>query len=111
MSSSAFLTLPTSLRPTLLLEQTRLDRRMRGLIRAATGGGYVPNRGEFLDLRCARAIACEQDDVDVDLRESCMTVSLFPPMGEVPVFDIVDGGKARHRIPVAPIALPLHQLR
>jgi hypothetical protein len=89
VSSSAFLKLPMSLRPTLLLEQTRLDRRMRGLIRAATGGAYVPNRGEFLDLRCARAIACEQDDVDVDLRESCMIVSLFPPMGEVPVFDNV----------------------
>jgi hypothetical protein len=87
VNSSAFLALPMSLRPTLLLEQTRLDRRMRGLIRAATGGGYVPNAGEFIDLRCARAIACEQDDVDVDLRESCMTVSLFPPPSEVPAFD------------------------
>jgi hypothetical protein len=87
VNSGGFLTLPMPLRPTLLLEQAQLDRRMRGLIRAATGGSYVPNRGEFLDLRCARAVACEQDDLDVDLREGSMTVCLFPQPAEVPAFD------------------------
>jgi hypothetical protein len=83
VSSSGFLALPMYLRPTLLLEQAKLDRRTRGLLCAAAGGTYVPNRGALLDLRCARAICSE----DAELDDSALTVSLFPAAVGVPSFD------------------------
>jgi hypothetical protein len=87
VSAGGFLSLPIYLRPTLLLQQPRVDRRTRGLLRAAGGSNYVPSRGKLLDLGCARAISSEQDDLDADLREGCVTVSLFPSAAELPVFD------------------------
>jgi hypothetical protein len=87
VSAGGFLSLPTYLRPTLLVEQARVDRRTRGLFRGSAAGNHVLRAGKFLNLGFAQAIACEQDDLDADLCESCMTVSLYPPPSKVPVFD------------------------
>ena len=87
LNPGGFLAIPMFLRPTLLVEQSRLDRQTRGLLRAAASRNYIPRRGTFLDLRCARAVSCDQDDLDGDLRESCLTISLFPLAAGVPAFD------------------------
>jgi hypothetical protein len=92
LGPNGFLSLPMFLRPTLIVEQANLDRRMRGLFRAAAGM-YVASGGEFLDLRCARAVFCEQDDLDADLHDGCLRVSLFPPATAVPAFDKSDEEK------------------
>jgi hypothetical protein len=93
VSSSGFLALPRHLRPTLLLEQARIDRRTRGLLRAAAGGTYVPNSGTFLDLRCACAVPCEQENLDAELDDGALTVSLFASAVEVPCFDTAGENK------------------
>jgi hypothetical protein len=79
LSPSGFLALPMHLKPTVLMEQSKLACQLRGYLRtASTSGGYVPRAGGFLDVRCVRAVYCDEDDTDSELREGTLRVSLFP---------------------------------
>ena len=61
LTPGGFLNLPMHLQPTLLIEQSRMVRQMRGLLRAAsTRGAYVSVDGGFLDLGCPKAVFCER---------------------------------------------------
>lgn len=88
LTPAGLMGLPMYLRPTLLIEQGRLLGQVRGLLRASSNAGvYVPRAGEFVDLRCVKAVYCESDEVDSELSEGVLRVSLFPAGASAPVFD------------------------
>ena len=74
---AGFLAIPRQLKPTLLIHQTRLTRRMRALLRAASGrGALVTARGRFLDVRGAMAIFC--NDLNLDPTEDLLRITVGP---------------------------------
>ena len=87
MTPGGLVALPMELRPTILVEQARVGPRTLGLLRTATAGTYVSKGGRFLDLRCAKAMHCERSDLEAELREGVLKVSLFPAATEVSALD------------------------
>jgi len=75
LNAAGLYALPMLLRPTLLVEQTTLSRSMRGLLRASSSRGlYVARSGDFLDLRCSKALFCVANGLDAALAESALHV-------------------------------------
>ena len=77
------------LRPTLLVEQSKLVSQLRGYLRAgSSSGAHVARAGRFLDLRCVKALYCEEDGLDSELREGLLRVSLYPARANAAFFDV-----------------------
>jgi hypothetical protein len=73
-----FLGLPMHLSPTILIDQSKFPAQMRGLLRAASSRGtYIPRAGRLVAIHCVRAVFCEKDDLDLELDETALRVSLF----------------------------------
>ena len=88
LSPVGFLALPMHLRPTILIEQSNLVPQLRAYLRAGSNcGGYVPRPGGFLDLHCVKAVYCEEDDLDSELQEGVLRISLFPTAASTEFFD------------------------
>lgn len=88
LTPAAFLALPMHLRPTILMEQSRVSRQLRGYLRAgASNGAHVSRSGRFLDLHCVSALYCDDDDLDSELREGVLRVSLYPAKRNSVFFD------------------------
>jgi hypothetical protein len=88
LTPGGFLALPMHLRPTILMEQSKVGRQLRGYLRAASSSGArVPRAGGFLDLHCVKAAYCEDDALDSDLREGVLRVSLYPARTNAAFFD------------------------
>jgi hypothetical protein len=79
ISVSGLRAMPQELKPTLLVDQPEFTRSMRVLIRASISNGvFVTHAGDFLDLRCAKALLAPGDGLDATLTESMLRVSLVP---------------------------------
>jgi hypothetical protein len=88
LTPGAFLDLPMNLRLTTLMEQTKVARQLRGYLRAGgSSGARVSRSGRFLDLHSVRALYCAEDDLDSELREGVLRVSLYPARKNVVFFD------------------------
>jgi hypothetical protein len=78
LSPGGFLALPMHLRPTILMEQSKVARQLRGYLRAgSSSGAHVPRAGGFLDLDCVKALYSEEEDLDSELSEGVLRVSLL----------------------------------
>jgi hypothetical protein len=89
LTPGAFLNLPMHLRPTILMEQSSIARQLRGYLRAGSSRGARAPRGDgFLDLRCVKALYCDDDDLDSELREGVLRVSLHPLRANAAFFDV-----------------------
>jgi hypothetical protein len=89
LTPAGFLALPLHLRPTLLVEQSKLPGRLRALLQAASKVGvYLPRGGGFVDLRCTSAVYCQDDDLDAGLQEGILSVSLPLAGVNLPAFDV-----------------------
>ena len=86
LDPAGFLAIPRALRPTLIIDQGDFSRRMRGLLRAASGrGAYVVRRGHFLDLRCVKAIF--SNDLNLDVSEGFLRAAVGPAQPNSADFD------------------------
>jgi hypothetical protein len=82
LNPAGFWTLPMPLRPTLLIDLSGLTRPMRGLLRASSSrGAYIARRGEFADIRCAKAVYSTESDVDTEVSEGLLRVAARPAQG------------------------------
>ena len=89
LTPAGFLGLPMHLRPTILMEQSKIARQLRGYLRAgSSSGARVPKAGVFFDPHCAKALYCDDDDPDSELREGVLRVSLYPVRRNAAFFDI-----------------------
>jgi hypothetical protein len=89
ITPSSLLNLPMQLRATLLVHQGKFARSVEDLLEASSlCGSYIPRAGGFLDLRTSTAIYCEENDLNGDIRQRNLSVSLFPVASAVPVFDL-----------------------
>jgi len=94
LTPGGFLALPLQLRRTILMEQTKVARELRGYLRAgSSSGAYVPRAGGFLDLHCVKALFCDDDDLDSELREGVLRVSLYPARANAAFFDVREEDK------------------
>jgi hypothetical protein len=94
LTPGAFLALPMNLRPTILMEQSKVGRQLRGYLRAGgSSGAHVPRAGGFLDLHCVKALYCDDDDLDSELREGVLRVSLYPARKNAVFFDAREEGR------------------
>jgi hypothetical protein len=88
LTPGAFLALPMNLRPTILMELSKVGRQVRGYLRAGgSSGARVSRSGRFLDLHSVKALYCDDDDLDSELRESVLRVSLYPARKNAVFFD------------------------
>jgi hypothetical protein len=88
LNPAGFWTLPMSLRPTLLIDQSELTRPMRELLRASGGrGAYIARRGEFVDVRCVKAVYSTESDIDTEVNEGLLRVAAVPAEGRLPFLD------------------------
>ena len=79
LTPGGFLGLPMHLRPTILMEQSQIARQLRGYLRAgSSSGARVTRAGVFFDPHCVKALYCDDDDLDSELREGVLRVSLYP---------------------------------
>jgi hypothetical protein len=79
LNVASFRALPMRLQPTLLIDQTVLNRPLSGLLRAASNRGvYVAHSGEFLDLHCAKAIFAAESELDAAMAETMLSVAVVP---------------------------------
>jgi hypothetical protein len=85
LDPAGLLALPRYLRLTLLIDQSKLSRRMSGLLRAGSGrGAYVTRAGKFFDLSCMKAIFCADNDLEV---EGALRVAVGPGQSNSARFD------------------------
>jgi hypothetical protein len=89
LTPGAFLSLPMHLRPTILMEQSRIARQLRGYLRAGSSRGARAPKGDgFLDLHCVKALYCGDEDLDSELPEGVLRISLFPARTNAAFFDV-----------------------
>lgn len=71
--------LPTQLQPTLLLDQTRVDRSLSGVLRAACiQGQFFLTPGGLRELHSAKAVFCAGSTPKPFSTEATLTVALTP---------------------------------
>jgi hypothetical protein len=79
LNVASFRALPMRLQPTLLIDQTVLNRPLSGLLRAASNRGvYFTHSGDFLDLHCAKAIFSVESEFDAAMAETMLSVAVVP---------------------------------
>jgi hypothetical protein len=79
VNPGGFVALPLWLRPTVLVDQTRITAPLRGLLRAASGSGaYFTKSGDFLNLRCGLAVYSVENDIDTELTEGLLRINVAP---------------------------------
>jgi hypothetical protein len=89
LTPGSLLQLPLELNVTLLVHQEKLARSVVELLQAASlSGSYVLRAGQFLHLRNAAAIYCQDYELDSDNRGRNLTVSLFHAGGTDAIFDL-----------------------
>jgi hypothetical protein len=77
LNSAGFVALPRWLRPTILIDQTKITPSLCELLRAACGtGAYFTKGGDFVNLRCSLAVYCAEDEIDVSLGEGLLRVAV-----------------------------------
>ncbi len=86
LNPAGFWALPMHLHPTLLIDISGLTHQMRGLLRASgSRGAYIARRGEFMDMRCAKAVYSMESDIDMEVSEGMLRVTA-PPTDAKSVF-------------------------
>lgn len=84
-------TLPMHLRPTLLLDAAELSVPVQKFLRASSSQGtHCPQRGQALDLYCAKAICSPEPLRDPALASFALQISLAPSRRELPVLSDED---------------------
>lgn len=88
-------TLPTHLRPTLLLDAAEVTVSVQRFLRASNSQGiHFCRKGRALDLYCAKAVCSPEPLRDPALAVSALQVALRPAVRELPVLS----EEASHRV-------------
>jgi hypothetical protein len=79
LNPGSLCTIPMHLQPTLLIDQTAINRRLGGILRASCSRGqYVPASGGLRNLHCAKAVFCADKALEPSFGGSMLSIALTP---------------------------------